>query len=125
MTPRSSMRWANPPRPARIPGRSGRGVGVGLAGEDVGDALAERLGDLVLALAGDHLTQLRLEVELLEAGRTVVEVAADVGPPVVRELAVKEGVELEDGVVAVSMVIHAGYPSRIAMLTHPCGPCWC
>ena len=63
---------------------------------------AQRVGDRVLALAGDDLAQLGLEVEDLEAVRAAVEMALDVHAELALGLAVEVRVHLAQDVVAVT-----------------------
>jgi hypothetical protein len=62
--------------------------------ERFGDPAPERIGNLVLAAAGDNDAKLGLEVERLEARAAVLEMLVDRGALLVGEFAVEELVEL-------------------------------
>src|SRR5580765_7442510 len=74
-----------------------------LVGQGVGDALLQRVGHRLCALAGDHDPQLRFEVEGLVARRAVVEVALDLRAALDRQLTIEVAVQLVQRVVAVSV----------------------
>ena len=69
----------------------------------MGDPIPEGGGNLVPALLGDEDLQLGLEVERLEARRTLLEVPLDLQPAIVRQLTVKEVIQGVDGLLTICL----------------------
>ena len=83
--------------------------------EGLGHPVDERVGHVVLAPVGDDLAQLGLEAVGPDAGPAQVEVAGDLDPPLLGELAVEVEVEPLDGLVTADEA--GGRPHR-----DPIGP---